>query len=71
MMTKRELKSKVERRRQELAAQREELENLRGRIAAFVGDIRSRSVIYNLVRNLTVWKELEKLLGINDDDTFS
>ena len=69
MITKTELKSRVERRRRELESQREEAVIFRDRIKSFVDDIRSRSVIYNLVKNLTVWKEIEKLISLDDHTT--
>lgn len=69
MITKTELKSRVECRRRELESQREEAVIFRGRIKSFVEDIRSRSVIYELVKNLTVWKEIEKLISLDDHTT--
>lgn len=66
MMTKNKLIGRVERRKSELETQREELSVFRERIASFIGDIRSRSVIYNLVKNLSVWKALEKLIELSD-----
>lgn len=66
MITKTELKNRVEHRKIELETQREALSGFRERITKFAEDIRSRSVIYNMVRNLTVWKELEELISIKD-----
>ena len=66
MITKTELKNRVEDRKRELEAQRETLFGFRERITKFAEDIRSRSVIYNMVRNLTVWKELEELISNKD-----
>ena len=66
MITKNKLRSRVERRKSELEAQREAIFGFRERIKVFVNDIRSRSVIYNLVKNLTVWKELEELISFTD-----
>lgn len=69
MITKTELKSRVERRKCELESQREEAVIFRDRIKSLIEDIRSRSVIYNLVKNLTVWKEIEKLISLDDHTT--
>lgn len=69
MITKNKLRLRVERRRRELESQREEAATFRDRIKSFVEDIRSRSVIYNLVKNLTVWKEIEKLISLDDHTT--
>lgn len=66
MITKTELKNRVEDRKRELETQREALSGFRERITKFAEDIRSRSVIYTMVRNLTVWKELEELISIKD-----
>ena len=66
MIAKNKLRMRVEHRKRELEAQRESFFDLRERITVFVNDIRSRSVIYNLVKNLTVWKELEELISFTD-----
>ena len=62
MISKNELKSRVTARKQELAAENEKLTLLSNKITAFIEDIKSRSVIYNLVKNLPLWKELEQFI---------
>lgn len=69
MISKDKLRVRVECRRRELESQREEAVIFRDRIESLIEDIRSRSVIYNLVKNLTVWKEIEKLISLDDHTT--
>lgn len=62
-MTKEELRERVEARKEELTAEETSLTRFREKVTAFVEDIKGRSVIYNLVKNLPIWKELENLVG--------
>ena len=62
MITKEELKRRVDARKEELDAETDKLATFREKIAAFVDGIKSRSAIYNLVKNLPIWQELEKLI---------
>nr|WP_316621396.1 hypothetical protein [uncultured Ruminococcus sp.] len=64
MMTKRKLRERVDSRRKELEAESERFSELRGRLISFAEDIKTHTVIYNMLRNLPLWKELENLLGI-------
>ena len=62
MITKEELKRRVDARKEELDAESDKLAVFREEITAFIDGIKSRSVIYNLVKNLPIWQELEKLI---------
>lgn len=62
MITKEELKRRVDARKEELEAETDKLAEFREKIKDFVDGIKSRSVIYNLVKNLPIWQELEKLI---------
>ena len=62
MITKEELKRRVDARKEELDAETDKLATFREKIAVFIDGIKSRSVIYNLVKNLPIWQELEKLI---------
>lgn len=62
-MTKEKLRERVEARKEELTAEETSLTRFREKVTAFVEDIKGRSVIYSLVKNLPIWKELEKLVG--------
>lgn len=61
MITKERLQQRVNTRRQELEEKQNELTDFRERATAFVEDIKNRSVIYNLVKSLPLWKMLEAL----------
>ena len=67
-MKKYELQRRVDARKQELTEQQDRLAEYSGKIAAFVEDIKSRSAVYALVKNLKLWKELEKLLPDGESD---
>lgn len=62
MITKEELKRRVDARKEELDAETDKLTTFREKIVAFIDGIKSRSMIYNLVKNLPIWQELEKLI---------
>lgn len=70
-MTKNKLQIRVDARRRELDAEQARLEVLHKKLSAFVTDVRSRAVIYNLLKNLSIWKELEDLIAYKDKDTSS
>lgn len=67
MISREELEKRVTARKREMEEQSMNLSKFRQKIVDFIGDVKSRSVIYNLIKNLPLWKELEKL--IDDGDT--
>ena len=67
MISREELEKRVTARKREMEEQSTTLSNFRQKIVDFISDVKSRSVIYNLIKNLPLWKELEKL--IEDGDT--
>lgn len=67
MISREELEKRVTARKREMEEQSTKLSKFRQKIVDFIGDVKSRSVIYNLIKNLPLWKELEKL--IEDSDT--
>ena len=67
MISREELEKRVTARKREMEEQSMNLSKFRQKIVDFIGDVKSRSVIYNLIKNLPLWKELEKL--IEDGDT--
>lgn len=67
MISRQELEKRVTARKREMEEQSTKLSLFRQKIVDFIGDVKSRSVIYNLIKNLPLWKELEKL--IEDGDT--
>lgn len=62
-MTKNELRKRVDARKLEIEAQADKLSALKEKVAAFAGDVKGRSAVYALVKNLPLWKELEKIIG--------
>lgn len=68
MISKEELTQRVNARKQELDAEESKLALFRAKIKDFIDDIKSRSVIYNLIKNLPLWKELEKLIEGGDSN---
>ena len=66
MITLNELRGRVEARKREMDSQRAALDNLRAKLTVFVEDIKKRSVIYNLLKNLPVWQDIEKLIKSDD-----
>lgn len=62
-MTKDELRQRVDTRKQELVAEEDKLSEFRDKVTSFINDIKGRSTIYALVKNLPIWKQLEKLIG--------
>jgi hypothetical protein len=67
MISRQELEKRVTARKREMEEQSTKLSKFRQKIVDFIDDVKSRSVIYNLIKNLPLWKELEKL--IEDGDT--
>ena len=67
MISRKELEKRVTARKREMEEQSTKLSKFRQKIVDFISDVKSRSVIYNLIKNLPLWKELEKL--IEDGDT--
>lgn len=61
MITKKELQQRVNTRSQELEAKQNELVDFKESVMTFVEDIKNRSVIYNLIKILPLWKKLEAL----------
>lgn len=62
MISREELEKRVTARKREMEEQSTKLIKFRQKIVDFITDIKSRSVIYNLIKNLPLWKELEKLI---------
>ena len=62
-MTRVELQRRVNARKQEMETQQAQYDGIIGKLTSFVKEMRGRSVIYNLLKNLPVWKELEALIG--------
>ena len=69
MLSRKELEKRVSDRRQELDRDKAKLSELTDKLTAFVTDIRSRSVIFNLLKALPVWTELERILPTGDNTT--
>lgn len=67
MISRKELEKRVTARKREMEEQSTKLSNFRQKIVDFIGDVKSRSVIYNLIKNLPLWKELEKLIEDGTD----
>lgn len=67
MISREELEKRVTARKREMEEQSAKLREFRQKIVDFISDVKSRSVIYNMIKNLPLWKELEKL--IEDSDT--
>ena len=66
MISRQELEKRVAARKREMEEQTIKLNHFRQKIVDFITDIKSRSVIYNLLKNLPIWKELEALIGEKD-----
>ena len=67
MISREELEKRVTARKREMEEQSAKLSKFRQKIVDFIGDVKSRSVIYNLIKNLPLWKELEKLIEDSTD----
>lgn len=67
MISREELEKRVTARKREMEEQSTKLSKFRQKIVDFIGDVKSRSVIYNLIKNLPLWKELEKLIEDGTD----
>lgn len=67
MISRQELEKRVTARKREMEEQSTKLSKFRQKIVDFIGDVKSRSVIYNLIKNLPLWKELEKLIEDSAD----
>lgn len=67
MISREELEKRVTARKREMEEQSTKLSNFRQKIVDFISDVKSRSVIYNLIKNLPLWKELEKLIEDGTD----
>lgn len=67
MISRKELEKRVTARKREMEEQSTKLSKFRQKIVDFIGDVKSRSVIYNLIKNLPLWKELEKLIEDSTD----
>lgn len=63
MISRKKLNQRVSARKQHIAAERSKLERITGKLSEFIADIKERSVIYNLIRILPLWKELEELIA--------
>lgn len=67
MISREELEKRVTARKREMEEQSTKLSKFRQKIVDFISDVKSRSVIYNLIKNLPLWKELEKLIEDSTD----
>ena len=67
MISREELEKRVTARKREMEEQSTKLSKFRQKIVDFIGDVKSRSVIYNMIKNLPLWKELEKLIEDGTD----
>ena len=67
MISRKELEKRVAARKREMEEQSAKLRGFRQKIVDFISDVKSRSVIYNMIKNLPLWKELEKLIEDNTD----
>ena len=67
MISREELEKRVTARKREMEEQSTKLSKFRQKIVDFIGDVKSRSVIYNMIKNLPLWKELEKLIEDSTD----
>ncbi len=68
MISRKELEKRVTARKREMEEQSTKLSKFRQKIVDFISDVKSRSVIYNLIKNLPLWKELEKLIEDGDSN---
>lgn len=65
-MTKREMRQRVDARKQKIEAEESSLFDFRKQVKDFVDDIKGRSTIYALIKNLSLWKKLEALVNNNN-----
>jgi hypothetical protein len=65
-MNKHVLKKRVNKRKHELEEESAKLKEINKSVFEFVSDIKSRSVIYNLIKNLPLWHKLEEWLDSVD-----
>ena len=68
-MTKAELKKRVEAKKQELAEQSNERdkaveakEKILGVVKSLVEKVKANSVLYNLIKKMDIWKDIENLI---------
>ena len=66
-MTKEELQKRVDARKQEIVDSENKLSNFKEKVTDFFNDIKKRSTIYALIKNLPLWKELEELVDGDSD----
>lgn len=62
MITRDKLQRRVDARKEVIENEVVGLRRFHDTVISFVNEIKSRSVIYNLIKNLSVWKELERLI---------
>lgn len=67
MISRKELEKRVAARKREMEEQSAKLRGFRQKIVDFISDVKSRSAIYNMIKNLPLWKELEKLIEDSTD----
>ncbi len=61
-MTKGELSKRVSARKREIESQSAELAEFRERLIKFADDLKGRSAVYALIKNLPLWKKLTELI---------
>lgn len=62
-MKKNRLKEVVNNRKNEIETENQKLQEFRTKVEEFINGIKEKSTIYALVKNLNIWKQLEKLIN--------
>lgn len=62
MIDFRELQRRVDARKCAIDEEEVKLSELKTKISDFIIDVKGRSVIYNLIKNLPLWKVIEQLI---------
>lgn len=63
MISKKMLTQRVSLRKQQISSDKARLDHMTSKLSEFIADIKNRSVVFNLLKNLTVWKDLEELVA--------
>ena len=62
-MNKIELQKRVDARKSEIAQDSVKFNEFREKVTDFIEGVKKKSTIYALIKNLSIWKDLEKLIG--------
>lgn len=62
MIELKELERRVKARKCAIDEEEVKLSELKTKISDFIFDVKGRSVIYNLIKNLPLWKVIEQLI---------